>query len=277
MQVAGPARCRHPDDFRRMHALSRPRRRRPGFHGPVPALGAPQPRRLRRRPAPDRGAAVFGIVQGGMYPELRASPSRAWWTLASTGWPSGGLSVGEPEAERLAVLEATVPPMPAGQPRYLMGVGTPADILAAVARGIDMFDCVLPTRNARNGHLFTADGVVRIRNARYRDDPAPAGGLRLLHLPELQPGLSPAPASVRGDARRAAEHDPQSALLPVADGRHPGGHRAGRWSFRSEFLARNEVQSRGMCNNTRLFSATLPDELVYSRRMGAGEAASPTR
>jgi queuine tRNA-ribosyltransferase len=83
------------------------------------------------------------------------------------------LSVGEPEHERLAVLEHTVPRMPAGMPRYLMGVGTPADIVKAVARGIDMFDCVMPTRNARNGHLFTDRGVVRIRNARYRDDPRP--------------------------------------------------------------------------------------------------------
>ncbi len=123
--------------------------------------------------APDRGAAVFGIVQGGMYPELRAQSLAGLVEIGFDGLALGGLSVGEPEAERVAVLEATVPAMPAGQPRYLMGVGTPADILAAVARGIDMFDCVLPTRNARNGHLFTADGVVRIRNARYRDDPEP--------------------------------------------------------------------------------------------------------
>lgn len=124
-------------------------------------------------PAPDRGAAVFGIVQGGMYPELRAESLAGLADIGFDGLALGGLSVGEPEAERVAVLEATVPAMPAGLPRYLMGVGTPADILAAVARGIDMFDCVLPTRNARNGHLFTADGVVRIRNARYRDDPEP--------------------------------------------------------------------------------------------------------
>lgn len=124
-------------------------------------------------PAPDRGAAVFGIVQGGIYPELRAESLAGLADIGFDGLALGGLSVGEPEAERVAVLEATVPAMPAGLPRYLMGVGTPADILAAVARGIDMFDCVLPTRNARNGHLFTADGVVRIRNARYRDDPEP--------------------------------------------------------------------------------------------------------
>jgi queuine tRNA-ribosyltransferase len=123
--------------------------------------------------AAEGGAAVFGIVQGGMYPELRAESLAQLLEIGFDGYAVGGLSVGEAEAERLAMLEATVPAMPAGRPRYLMGVGTPQDILAAVARGIDMFDCVLPTRNARNGHLFTADGVVRIRNARYRDDPEP--------------------------------------------------------------------------------------------------------
>jgi queuine tRNA-ribosyltransferase len=123
--------------------------------------------------SPEQGAAVFGIVQGGMYPPLRAESLAGLVDIGFDGLAIGGLSVGEPEPQRLAMLDVTVPAMPAGQPRYLMGVGTPADILAAVTRGIDMFDCVLPTRNARNGHLFTADGVVRIRNARYRDDPGP--------------------------------------------------------------------------------------------------------
>jgi queuine tRNA-ribosyltransferase len=93
--------------------------------------------------------------------------------LEFDGLALGGLSVGETESERLQVLEHTVPMMPRDKPRYLMGVGTPADIVKAVSRGIDMFDCVMPTRNARNGHLFTEAGVVRIRNARYRDDPRP--------------------------------------------------------------------------------------------------------
>jgi len=119
------------------------------------------------------GSAVFGIVQGGMYPELRTESLENLLGLEFDGLALGGLSVGETEAERLAVLEHTVPQMPIDKPRYLMGVGTPADIVKAVARGIDMFDCVMPTRNARNGHLFTDQGVVRIRNARYRDDPRP--------------------------------------------------------------------------------------------------------
>ncbi|MGI9331092.1 MAG: tRNA guanosine(34) transglycosylase Tgt [Gammaproteobacteria bacterium] len=121
----------------------------------------------------DRGAAVFGIIQGGMYPDLRDESLAGLVEIGFDGLAIGGLSVGETEAERLQILDHTVPRMPAELPRYLMGVGTPADLLAAVARGVDMFDCVMPTRNARNGHLFTADGVIKIRNARYRDDPAP--------------------------------------------------------------------------------------------------------
>ena len=123
--------------------------------------------------AAERGSAVFGIVQGGMYEGLRSESLAGLVEIGFDGLAIGGLSVGEPEPERLKVLEHTLPLMPAGQPRYLMGVGTPADIVQAVARGTDMFDCVMPTRNARNGHLFTSTGVVRIRNARYRDDPRP--------------------------------------------------------------------------------------------------------
>jgi queuine tRNA-ribosyltransferase len=123
--------------------------------------------------AADRGAAVFGIIQGGMYPDLRDESLAGLEEIGFDGLAIGGLSVGETEAERLQILDHSLPRMPADLPRYLMGVGTPADLLAAVARGVDMFDCVMPTRNARNGHLFTADGVIKIRNARYRDDPEP--------------------------------------------------------------------------------------------------------
>ncbi len=119
------------------------------------------------------GSAVFGIVQGGMHSELRSASLAGLLEIGFDGYALGGLSVGEPESERLRVLEHTVPRLPATAPRYLMGVGTPADIIKAVARGIDMFDCVLPTRNARNGHLFTSHGVVRIRNAAHRDDQRP--------------------------------------------------------------------------------------------------------
>jgi len=120
-----------------------------------------------------RGAALFGIVQGGMHEHLRSESLAGLVDIGFDGLAIGGLSVGEPEEDRLRILEHTVPEMPAGQPRYLMGVGTPSDIVQAVLRGVDMFDCVMPTRNARNGSLFVADGIVRIRNARYRDDPRP--------------------------------------------------------------------------------------------------------
>jgi queuine tRNA-ribosyltransferase len=121
----------------------------------------------------DRGHALFGIVQGGMYPELRSASLHGLLEIGFDGYAIGGLSVGEPESERLAVLAHTLPALPADRPRYLMGVGTPSDIVKAVALGVDMFDCVMPTRNARNGHLFTEQGVLRIRNAVYRDDPRP--------------------------------------------------------------------------------------------------------
>ena len=124
-------------------------------------------------PAPGRGSAIFGIVQGGMHESLRSESLAGLVDIGFDGLALGGLSVGEPEADRLRILEHTLPQMPAGQPRYLMGVGTPSDIVQAVLRGVDMFDCVMPTRNARNGTLFVADGVVRIRNACYRDDPRP--------------------------------------------------------------------------------------------------------
>jgi len=118
-------------------------------------------------------AALFGIVQGGIYPALRRASLEGLLEIGFDGYAIGGLSVGEPEAERLAVLEALAPHLPAGRPRYLMGVGRPEDLVEAVRRGVDMFDCVLPTRNARNGDLFTSGGVLRIRNARYRLDTRP--------------------------------------------------------------------------------------------------------
>jgi queuine tRNA-ribosyltransferase len=123
--------------------------------------------------APAYGSALFGIVQGGMHEKLRGESVAGLVDIGFDGLAIGGLSVGEPEVDRLRILDHTLPRMPAGQPRYLMGVGTPSDIVQAVLRGVDMFDCVMPTRNARNGSLFVTDGVVRIRNARYRDDPRP--------------------------------------------------------------------------------------------------------
>ncbi len=121
----------------------------------------------------DHRAALFGIIQGGMFPELRSRSLEGLLELGFPGYAIGGLSVGETKEEMSAVVRHCAAQMPADRPRYLMGVGTPADIVEAVRDGIDMFDCVMPTRNARNGHLFTSTGILRIRNARYRDDPAP--------------------------------------------------------------------------------------------------------
>ena len=117
--------------------------------------------------------ALFGIVQGGMFEFLRDESLGALERLGFEGYALGGLSVGEPRDEMLRILRHCAGRLPARQPRYLMGVGTPEDILDAVEAGIDMFDCVLPTRNARNGWLFTAHGDVKIRNARYRTDTDP--------------------------------------------------------------------------------------------------------
>jgi queuine tRNA-ribosyltransferase len=114
--------------------------------------------------------ALFGIVQGGTWAALRSESLSALTRIGFDGYAIGGLAVGEPAEERDAVLEALDPLLPKQRPRYLMGVGTPADIVRSVLRGVDMFDCVMPTRNARNGHLFTTAGVVRIRNAAHQDD-----------------------------------------------------------------------------------------------------------
>jgi len=118
-------------------------------------------------------SALFGIVQGGMFPALREQSLQALTAMDFAGYAIGGLSVGEPKEEMRKVLDLIAHQMPVTKPRYLMGVGTPEDIVAGVMRGVDMFDCVMPTRNARNAHLFTSTGLVRLRNARYRDDTGP--------------------------------------------------------------------------------------------------------
>ncbi len=121
----------------------------------------------------DHPSALFGIVQGGMYPNLREESLNGLAEIGFDGYAIGGLSVGEPKDDMLNVLDHLAHTMPADKPRYLMGVGKPEDILEAVRRGVDMFDCVMPTRNARNGHLFTSGGVVKIRNSRHKHSTAP--------------------------------------------------------------------------------------------------------
>ena len=117
--------------------------------------------------------ALFGIVQGGMYETLRDESLARLQEIGFDGYAIGGLSVGEPKADMQRILQHTAPQLPADRPRYLMGVGTPADIVHAVGQGVDMFDCVLPTRNARNGWLYTRHGVIRLRNSQYRMDTTP--------------------------------------------------------------------------------------------------------
>jgi queuine tRNA-ribosyltransferase len=121
----------------------------------------------------DNTAALFGIVQGGMFPPLREQSLAGLLDIGFDGYAIGGLSVGEPKEEMLKVLDGMKDLLPSASPRYLMGVGTPADLLEGVRRGVDMFDCVMPTRNARNGNIFTSRGVLKLRNARHKNSTLP--------------------------------------------------------------------------------------------------------
>ena len=125
----------------------------------------------------ESGAALFGIVQGGMYPELRAENARELQQIGFDGYALGGLSVGEEADVMYAMMDSTIPALPEQSPRYVMGVGTPENLVEGIARGVDMFDCVMPTRNARNGVLFTSEGKISIKQARYREDQNPVDPL----------------------------------------------------------------------------------------------------
>jgi queuine tRNA-ribosyltransferase len=129
--------------------------------------------RCRAAFAPREGYGLFGIVQGGVHPALRAESVEALTAIGFEGYAVGGLAVGEGQTAMFAVLDCTVPLLPSERPRYLMGVGTPADLLGAVRRGVDMFDCVIPTRSGRTGRAYTSGGVLNLRNARHADDPRP--------------------------------------------------------------------------------------------------------
>lgn len=127
----------------------------------------------RSKDAHQSKGALFGIVQGGMYDDLRQESAETLKFIGFDGYAIGGLSVGEPADERNHILDATLPHLPEDKPRYLMGVGKPEDIVEAVKRGVDMFDCVIPTRNARTGFLYTHQGIIKIRNQKYTDDTSP--------------------------------------------------------------------------------------------------------
>jgi queuine tRNA-ribosyltransferase len=140
--------------------------------GRATALTSRWARRCREAQS-DTGQLLFGIVQGGMYPDLRKQSAQELIDIGFDGYAIGGLSVGEPKDLMQEMLTETVPNLPADFPVYLMGVGTPEDLVEGVYRGVDMFDCVMPTRNARNGMLFTSEGRVVIKNSRYREDHGP--------------------------------------------------------------------------------------------------------
>jgi queuine tRNA-ribosyltransferase len=129
--------------------------------------------RSRAAFTPRQGFGLFGIVQGGVFPDLRQASAEALTAIGFDGYAVGGLAVGEGQETMLAVLDATVPLLPADRPRYLMGVGTPDDLIGAVARGIDMFDCVIPTRSGRTARAYTTEGKYNLRNARFADDARP--------------------------------------------------------------------------------------------------------
>jgi queuine tRNA-ribosyltransferase len=129
--------------------------------------------RSRHAFAARQGHGIFGIVQGGVYEDLRMRSAQRLVDIGFDGYAIGGLAIGEGQATTFAMTEATVPFLPESRPRYLMGVGKPADLVGAVKRGIDMFDCVLPTRSGRTGQAFTRSGALNLRNARHAGDPAP--------------------------------------------------------------------------------------------------------
>ena len=127
----------------------------------------------KTKPLYGHSQSLFPIIQGGVYPRLREAAAKHVINIPSDGYAIGGLSVGEPEADMYAMIEVVNPILPKDKPRYLMGVGTPVNILEAIDRGVDMFDCVMPTRNGRNGMLFTSEGIINIRNKKWADDFSP--------------------------------------------------------------------------------------------------------
>ena len=172
-------------------------------------------RAAHRRP----DQALFAIVQGGPDLELRSRCAPALAAMDFPGYALGGFSVGETPEQMVAVLGPAVALLPVDKPRYLMGVGRPQDLLAAVLRGIDMFDCVLPTRNGRNASAFTDEGTLRLRNACHKRDSRAVGvRLSLLHLPEFQPGVPASSVSGEGNAGPDAAVAAQRRLLLPADG-----------------------------------------------------------
>ena len=173
------------------------------------------------------GQALFGIVQGSTYPDLREQSARALLEIGFDGYAVGGLAVGEGQGAMLDMVEVATAILPADRPRYLMGVGTPEDLLLSIARGIDMFDCVMPTRSGRHCQAFTWGGRLNLRNARYAEDATPLDPGKRLSRRALREGLSAPSRALGRDARCHAAQLRQCSVLSGADGPRAGGDRGG--------------------------------------------------
>ena len=158
--------------------------------------------------------ALFGIVQGGIYEDLRERSALELMQMDFPGYSIGGLAVGEPKEDMFRITAFLNDILPKDKPRYLMGVGTPSDLLNNIANGVDMFDCVMPTRNARKGSIFTRNGKMIIKAATTRTISAPSTPLRLLYLPPFLPRLHPTPHLHERNPRHAPHHHPQPLFLP---------------------------------------------------------------
>ena len=230
--IARPARPRRRRDHgvRRVPAVEGRAALPRGLARPHPALARSLARCLARH-RPDLTASAprsSASRRAGSFPTCAGAPSRRPAPSTCPGYALGGYAVGEEPEEMWEGVARHAPELPREKPRYLMGVGTPEDLLAGIAAGVDMFDCVLPTRTARNGLLFTSRGRLTVKNARFADDERPARPwLHLLHLPDLLPGVPSPPLPGRRDPGAAPQHAAQRAPLPPAHGGGPGGHRGG--------------------------------------------------
>ena len=184
-----------------------------------PCAGPNAPTRARQR----TDQAVFGIVQGGTDSAVRRANAQGIAALGFEGYAHGGLGLGEEPTQRADLVAATNEVLPAASPRYLMGIGYPPDLVDAISAGIDLFDCVIPTRHARHGVLFTREGVLKLRNAQFKQDAAPPDAeLRLCDLRAALSRLHSPPAAGQRHTRRAPGLGPQPPLLPSAHGRGAG-------------------------------------------------------
>ena len=178
------------------------------------------------------GHGIFGIVQGGVHPRSARRSAARLVEIGFDGYAIGGLAIGEGQATTFAMVEATVPGLPEDRPRYLMGVGKPDDLVGAVKRGVDMFDCVLPTRSGRTGQAFTRDGALNLKNARHADDPGP---LDARAAARLAPGSAAPICTISSRRRNPREHaadNAQSDLLRRSDARRCGRRSIARGPFR---------------------------------------------